>query len=179
MKNDKVRFITYGALVAALYSALSLILWPVAFTPIQVRPAEGLMVLPIFFPFAAPGLFVGCVITNIFSPYGILDVICGSSATLLAAILIQLFGKRVENIVYRCIVCPFIAVIVNAAIIGAVLYATQTPEGQIYSYMFFFWEIFLSEALSAYLIGVPLIIFFQKKFFKTGTPHERPRFFSK
>lgn len=170
MKNNKVRFITYGALVAALYAALSLVLWSVAFTPIQIRPAEGLMVLPIFFPFSVMGLFVGCIITNIFSPYGILDVICGSSATLLAAILIYLFGKRVENLVYRCIVCPFIAVIVNAAIVGAVLFATQTPEGQIYSYMFFFWEIFLSEAISAYLIGVPLTIFLQKKIIKAGEP---------
>ena len=164
--NKKVKFIAYGALVAALYCAISLALLPMAFAQVQFRPAEALMVLSIFFPFAPAGLFIGCFITNLFSPYGILDVICGSSATLLAAVLIYLFSKKIENIVYRCIVCPFIAVIVNATIIGAVIYATQTPEAQAYSFFFFFWEIFLSEAVSVYLIGVPLIIFCQKNHLK-------------
>jgi uncharacterized membrane protein len=161
-KITGTKCLTYAALISALYTAVSLSLMSLAFGPIQFRPAEGMMVLAAFFPFAVPGLFVGCLITNIFSPFGILDIIFGSLATLLVAVLIRFIARYVKNILLRCIILPFVAVIINALIIGAVLYYTQTPEAEAFSYLFFFSDIFISESVSAYLVGVPLLIFFQK-----------------
>ena len=43
--------------------------------------------LPFLFPAAAPGLALGCLLTNILSPYGPIDMIVGTLATAIAAFL--------------------------------------------------------------------------------------------
>ena len=58
-----------------------------AFPAIQFRLSEALCVLPCRDRKAAiPGLAVGCLITNLLSPYGLLDLVVGTLATLLAAV---------------------------------------------------------------------------------------------
>ena len=59
------RFIVRSSVIAALYAALTLVLAPVAYGPVQFRVSEALTILPLFFPEAIPGLFVGCFIANI------------------------------------------------------------------------------------------------------------------
>ena len=93
--------------------------------PIQCRFSEALTVLPFFLPEAVPGLFVGCLVTNLMSTVGPLDIIFGSMATLLAA----LWTAKMPN--------KFLAtlppVICNAVIIGAMIawyeggFSTQFP----------------------------------------------------
>ncbi|MBN2410748.1 QueT transporter family protein [candidate division KSB1 bacterium] len=86
MKLD-TRFITTAAIIGALYAALTLILAPVSYGPVQVRIAEALTVLPYFFPQAIPGLYLGCMAANIFGGYGPIDIFGGSFLTLIAAFL--------------------------------------------------------------------------------------------
>lgn len=83
-----------AAIVAAMYCALTLATAPFAFGPIQLRPAEALTALPLLFFDAIPGLAVGCLIANLLSPFGILDVIFGSLTTLIAAVLTYVCKKR-------------------------------------------------------------------------------------
>ncbi len=88
MRKFTVRDLTLAAMVAALYAVMgyfgSIFGW--TFGPIQFRFAEALTVLPFLFPATVPGLFVGCLIVNLLSPYGPLDIVIGSAATLLAAL---------------------------------------------------------------------------------------------
>lgn len=88
MRKFSVRDLTLAAMVAALYAVMSYFgnIFGLTFGPVQFRFAEALTVLPFLFPGAVPGLFVGCLITNLLSPYGPLDIIVGSLATLVAAI---------------------------------------------------------------------------------------------
>ena len=74
-------------MVAALYALMGYFgdILQLTFGPVQVRFAEALTVLPFLFPAAAPGLAVGCLITNLLSPYGPVDVIFGTMATAIAA----------------------------------------------------------------------------------------------
>ena len=109
MKRASIRTLTLSAVLAALYATLTIALPIPQYGPIQIRFAEALTVLPFFFPAATPGLFVGCVIANLFSPY-VLDVIFGSAATLLAC----LWTARLNN---RWL-APLPPVICNAVIIG-------------------------------------------------------------
>ena len=60
-----------------------------AYGPVQFRVSEALTVLPFLFPGTWPGLFVGCLVANLMSPYGPLDILIGSAGTLLAAWLTQ------------------------------------------------------------------------------------------
>ena len=88
MRKFTVRDLTLAALVAALYAVLSYFgnIFGLTFGSIQCRFSEALCVLPFLFPCTVPGLFVGCLITNLMSTVGPLDIVFGSLATLLAAI---------------------------------------------------------------------------------------------
>lgn len=88
MRKFSTRELTLAAMVAALYAVMGYFgnIFGLTFGPIQFRFAEALTVLPFLFPATVPGLFVGCVIVNLLSPYGPLDIVVGSAATLIAAV---------------------------------------------------------------------------------------------
>ena len=75
--------LTRCALIAAIYVALTMLsnALNLAYGPIQLRFSEAMTVLPFLMPEASWGLFIGCVLSNILSPYGPLDMIVGSAAT--------------------------------------------------------------------------------------------------
>ena len=77
--------ISRAALIAALYAVLTWCLGAFAYGPFQIRPAEGLVVLAVFYIEAVPGLYVGCMLANIMSGWGVYDIFLGSLATLAAA----------------------------------------------------------------------------------------------
>ena len=85
MKENKVLFITQAALIAAVYAVLCVAFAPISYGEVQVRVAEALVILPYFTPAAIPGLFVGCLISNLIGGSIWLDVVFGSLATLLGA----------------------------------------------------------------------------------------------
>ncbi len=89
MQKLTVQHFATAAAVGAVYAVLSIFgsVFGVTFGPVQCRFAEALCVLPLFFPETVGGLFVGCLITNLLSPYGLLDIVVGSLTTLLAALL--------------------------------------------------------------------------------------------
>ena len=87
MRKFTTRDLTLAAVVAALYAALTMLLPGPSYGYTQLRIAEALTVLPFLFPATAPGLIVGCLIANLLSPYGPIDIVCGTFATALAAFL--------------------------------------------------------------------------------------------
>ena len=112
--NNATRHITTGALIAAAYVALTLLFAPISFGPIQVRIAEALTILPIFTPAAVPGLFISCLLGNLYGEAIIWDVLFGSFATLIGA-----WGTWMLRH-WRWLV-PVPTVLANAAIIPPVL----------------------------------------------------------
>ncbi len=76
-----------GGIIAVLYVILTFVFAPISFGAVQVRIAEALTILPLFTPAAVPGLFIGCLLANIFGGGIIWDVIFGSIATLIGAVL--------------------------------------------------------------------------------------------
>ena len=89
MKHLTVRQLTFSALVGALYVTLCYFgnIFGLNFGVFQCRFAEALTVLPFLCPATAWGLFAGCILSNILSPYGLPDLLFGSLATLLAGLL--------------------------------------------------------------------------------------------
>ncbi len=87
MKDKKVLFLVHAAAIAAVYVVLTLVFAPFGFGEIQVRISEALTVLPYFTPAAIPGLFVGCLIGNTVGGAIPIDIICGSIATLIGALI--------------------------------------------------------------------------------------------
>ena len=107
------RSLCLSAVIGALYAALTLLLAPFSYGPIQLRLSEALTLLPILLPQAVPGLFVGCLIANLYT--GMLtDIIFGSLATLLAAVGTYLLRKKP----LLAAACPVVS---NGVIVGLVL----------------------------------------------------------
>ena len=167
MASISTRKIAYAGVIAALYATLTVALSFIGYGPIQFRVAEALCILPFFFPAAAPGLFVGCIVANLLSPYGVLDIVAGSAATLLAALCTMQLGRvNRDAIAIKALAC-FPPVIVNAVVIGAVIAWSSTGGGNA------FWHTFAITGLQVgggqfvvlYAIGLPLMIYLPKSRF--------------
>lgn len=91
MMRSKTHLLALNGVIAAAYAALTLVAsaMNLAYGPVQFRFSEALTVLPFLFPGTWPGVFVGCLVANLLSPYGLLDIVIGSAATLIAALLTQ------------------------------------------------------------------------------------------
>lgn len=78
-------FIAFSAAIAAIYTVLTMVFAPISFGPVQFRISEALCILPFFTPAAIPGLFIGCLLSNLLCGAAALDVVFGSLATLIGA----------------------------------------------------------------------------------------------
>ena len=113
--NKKVLFICQGAMIAAIYVVLTLFIntFNLASGAIQVRISEALCILPIFTPAAIPGLFVGCLLSNIMMGSAIYDIIFGSLATLIGAVGTYYLRKTrflftLPPVIANAVIIPFV-----------------------------------------------------------------------
>ncbi len=136
-------FLAQGAIIAAMYVALTLIFAPISFGAVQVRIAEALTILPLFTPAAIPGLFIGCLIANGLGGGILLDVIFGSIATLIGAALGYLLRFN------RWLV-PIPAILSNTVIVPLVLKYGYGVDMPIWLLMIY---IVVGEILGCYLLG--------------------------
>ncbi|MGN0814827.1 MAG: QueT transporter family protein [Candidatus Coproplasma sp.] len=144
-----------AGIIAALYAVVTWAFGPLAFGPIQVRPSEALTLLPLFYIEAIPGLYIGCMLANLMSGYGLYDIFIGSLATLLAAILTYGTGKLIKNDILKVAVGGLFPVLCNAFIIPAVLILAGVPD---IAYWLEFGIMAGTESLWIYAIGIPLYI---------------------
>lgn len=98
MKHLTTKLLARAGIIAALYVGLTVVFGELAYGPLQIRPAEALTVLPAFFPEAAVALYVGCLLANLFSGYGLPDILLGPIVSLAACLLTRLIYKKTENI---------------------------------------------------------------------------------
>ena len=153
MKKKSTLFLTQAAVIAALYVALTYVsnALGLAYGAIQFRLSEILTVLPLFTPAAIPGLTIGCIIANITSPFGIVDILCGSIATLLAA----LCTRALRNIRFRDL--PVLSVIppvlFNMVIIGLEIWALNGKTAELFFVSAL--EIGAGQLVMCVLIGLP------------------------
>ena len=145
-----VRDLTFAAILAAAYAALTVVLPIPQYLGVQCRLTEALTVLPFFFPAATPGLVVGCFIANLFSPYP-LDILFGTLATLLACLATQRMPNKW--------LAPLPPVIFNAAIVGAECAWYQTGFGPAFwpAYALNAFTVGLGELLACCVLGALLI----------------------
>jgi len=159
MKNLTLRRLVRGALIAALYVALTLATYSFSFGFMQIRISEALTLLPVFIPEAIPALAVGCLLSNIVGGFGVPDMVFGTLATLLAAFL----TSKIKNKWFAAL--P--PVIINAFVIGIMLFVILKPDFSVWVSIL---SIGIGEAIACYVVGVPLMTFIEKsklqKYFK-------------
>ena len=141
MRKFSTKDLTLAAMVAAVYTVLTVFLPIPQYGEVQFRIAECMTVLPFLFPWAAPGLIVGCFLANLLGSPFVLDWVFGTLATALACFLtVRMPNKWLA---------PLPPVLCNAFIVGA----------EIAWYLVGFGPGFLAAyALNAFTVGVGELI---------------------
>ena len=148
----KTRSIVQAAVIAAVYASLTLLIKPFAYGPIQFRISEALTVLPAVLPASIPGVFVGCVLANFLGGFGIVDIVLGSIATLLAGLSTWLLRKRT-------FLLPLPPVLFNGIIVGTYVWFLYDNT---YPWPLTMLFIAVSEAVICYGLGLPLLALVRK-----------------
>lgn len=167
MRKLSTRHITTAALIGGIYVAMSYFgnIFGLTYGPVQCRFSEALTVLPYLNPLAAWGLFVGCVLSNILSPYGPLDLVFGSLATLLAGLLTARCPSKW--------LAPLPPVICNGVLVGGLISYQEVGFTAAFGGTFLFnaASVALGELLACYVLGLPLLTLMDKaKIFGENTP---------
>lgn len=169
MRNFTTRDLTLAAMVAAVYTVLTVFLPIPQYQEVQFRIAECMTVLPFLFPWAAPGLVVGCFLANVLgSPY-VLDWVFGTLATALACWMTARMPNKW--------LAPLPPVLCNAVIVGGeIAFFTAGGFGGA------FWSLYGLTALSVglgelavcYVLGLSLLAFLPKiRVFQALIPEQR------
>lgn len=146
MKKFRLRNLALSGVFAALYAGITLAFGQLSYWNglFQVRPAEALTVLPLLFVESIPGLYVGCLLGNILSSFGIYDILLGSLITLIAAVLTRLSKK-----IYFGVIPP---IILNAALLPLVFMLAGGPV----LYFEQFLSILITQTIWVAGLGIPL-----------------------
>lgn len=142
-------FIAQAAMIAAIYVVLTFIAnaFGLANYAIQVRFSEALTILPFFTPAAIPGLFVGCLLSNVLTGCMPLDVVFGSLATLIGACGTYALRK------YKWL-APIPPIVANTIIVPFVLAYVYKFEGSI---PYFMLTVGIGEIISCGVLGMILL----------------------
>ena len=158
MRKLSTRHITTAALIGGIYVAMSYFgnIFGLTYGPVQCRFSEALTVLPYLNPLAVWGLFVGCVLSNILSPYGPLDLVFGSLATLLAGLLTARCPSKW--------LAPLPPVICNGILVGGLISYQEVGFTAAFGGTFLFnaASVALGELLACYVLGLPLLALMDK-----------------
>jgi len=162
MKKFSLLTIVRIALVGATYAAITIVLAPISYGPLQVRVAEALTVLPFLEPSLAWGLFIGCMGANIYGGLGLWDIFGGSFLTLIAAFL----TSRMP----RPWLAPLPPVLINALGVSAYLHLLITSPQidlpllqNLSPYWLFVITIGIGEFIAAYVFGLPLLFILMRR----------------
>ena len=151
-RRNSAVFLTRGAIIAAIYVILTYLssLFGLASGAIQLRLSEALCVLPAFFLEAVPGLFIGCILANVLTGALVWDVVFGSIATLIGAVLGRLIARAPKRFSW---LIPFPTVAANTLIVPFVLrYAYGAKD----ALPFLMLTVGVGEMLGAWVIGLIL-----------------------
>ena len=148
-QDKRTRMITEAAVICAVYVALVLLFKPISFGAIQFRIAEALCILPFFSLSAVPGVTLGCLLGNFFSGAAMPDVLFGTLATFIGAIL----SYKIRNVSKWLVCVP--PVLANAIIVPFVL---QYAYGVTDAYYFLFATVGIGEVLAVGVLGNVLLL---------------------
>lgn len=119
-RRISVKLIVINAMIASVYAVLTLAISPIAYSEIQFRLSEIMVFLAFYNKKYIPGLTIGCIAANLFSPMGLLDVVFGTISTIIVCIAMYLIKNR------------YLAALAGGAVTGLIIggelwYAYQTP----------------------------------------------------
>ncbi|MCI5698049.1 MAG: QueT transporter family protein [Clostridiales bacterium] len=144
--NLNTKKVVTAAVIAAIYAVLTIAIAPLSYGMMQLRFSEAMTILPVFTPLAIPGLFIGCLLANLLSPVGFIDVVFGSLASLLSA-----YGTY--KLRHKILLAPLPPVVVNGIIVGIMLKYYYGVDAHLLLCMLW---VAGGQAVACYGLGLPL-----------------------
>ena len=162
MKNKNIKKITFASMITAVYFVLCVFEGSLASGfLVNVRFAEGLLVLALFIPETVIGATIGCFFYNLFFGFGIYDALIGTVATLFGGLYILLINKIIKNEKIKLSIFGLAAILLNAALVPIVL-IISVPELSWAMYWTEFGIVALGEMIAIYSVGIPLYLISKK-----------------
>jgi len=156
MLKTSTKTFARAGIIAGLYTAISLIIFPIASGGIQIRLSEGLTLLAVIFPEAIFGLSVGCLLSNLITGCAPFDVVFGSIITLVSALLTFVCTRKINSNFLRILIGGIFPVVLNAVLLPLVwIYCYNALE---YIYPVQALLILVGQAISVYVVGTPVLI---------------------
>lgn len=121
MKKFTTKQLVVSGLIAALYVVLTLGIAGLAYGEIQFRVSEILVLLAFFNPAFIPAVTIGTFIANFVGPFGIIDALAGSAASLVAMLLIWQTRRMLGDKLTSMFVASLWPVLVNALYVPALI----------------------------------------------------------
>ncbi|CEO20547.1 QueT transporter family protein [Paraclostridium sordellii] len=159
--TNKTKKLVMTSLVAAIYAVLTLVLGAISYGPIQFRIAEIMVLLAFIKKDYIWGLTIGCFLANVIGPYGVPDIVFGTTATFLSVYAIYLTGKVMKGKKYAILIASIWPTLINAVIIGFML-NIFVGIPLILSMI----QVGFGEFVVITIIGVPLYKIIGKKYIK-------------
>lgn len=143
---------------AALYTALTLLLAPISFGPVQLRIAEAFTMLPLIWHPGVAAVTLGCFLSNLLGAVmgtaGPIDILIGTLATLIAA---QCTWRWRNNLFHGIPVFSILApVVINGIMVGAELAWILNPGKVLQTFPLYCLSVAAGE-LGAVLLGYLLV----------------------
>ena len=160
MKHNLTKKLVRTALVAAIYATLTLILAPISYGAVQFRISEMLMLLAFINPLYITGLTLGCLIANILGGLGLLDIIFGTLATFLSAVVMYKTSKVIKSRNISLFIASLWPTIFNGLIVGWVIWVTSVDSSvPLFIIML---QVALGEFVVITIAGIPVFKLIEK-----------------
>lgn len=178
--SARTSYVAEAGMIAAVYAACTLaallLLQGLAWGPVQFRISEAVVVLAVLTPAAVPGLTIGCIIANVANmviagtgALGLLDVVFGSAATLIAALWCRKFAEKpalalLGPVLANALIVPaYLPLLLQGLGFYTIPFTAISLDGA-YVPMYLFGVIAtgIGEAVVMYVLGMPLLKALQK-----------------
>lgn len=152
----KTNSLTKIGIIAAIYVALTMLVAPWSFGATQLRLSEMLNHLAVFNKRYIWALTLGCIIVNLFSPLGIVDIIFGTLNTFIMTALSYYLSRRVKRLTLKLTISTITCTLTMWIIALELHVVSHVP----------FWPTYFTVALGEFvslILGAILFYFLAKR----------------
>ena len=160
-----VKSIALNGIIACLYAVVTIACGPLSYQFAQFRFSELLNLLVFFNPSFTLGLTLGCLLANIFSLYGIFDIVFGTLTTLVACLLMVVYSKFIKNLFFSGLIpCLLNAIVVPFTIVLGTAGTNDAIPLTVGNYFMMFGWVFLGEFVCINVVGYIIFLTLSKRY---------------
>lgn len=157
MGEIKTNYIVKTAIIAATYAVLTMLLAPISYGPIQFRVSEIMVLLVFIDKRYFTSIVLGTFLAGLFSPYGMLDAVVGTIATIVALGGIIVVNRALGDNLKSLMIASLSPTIANGVIIGWLIsYSVGIP------FLMPALQVAFGEFVVVSIVGVLVIRWIQK-----------------